>query len=61
MNHYFYYEHEQTTWLNEAFLSTMKTRAARYVIYADGCSLSADELAARHITFKKIPRDIVRV
>ena len=59
--YYFYYEREQTTWLNESFLSTMKTRAARYVIYADGCSLSADELAARHITFKKIPRDIVRV
>lgn len=59
--YYFYYEHEQTTWLNEAFLSTMKTRAERYVIYADGCSLSADELAARHITFKKIPRDIMRV
>ena len=38
-----------------------KTKAESYVIYADRCILSDEELEKYHITFKKIPRDITRL
>ena len=53
----YYYCHEQTM-LNFEFLSTMKTRADYYVIYADACNLSDEQLATRNITFKQIPYDV---
>lgn len=56
--YYFYYEPEQLTTLNKAFLRTIKTPAESYLIYADVNTLSAEEMEKFHITFKKIPRDI---
>ncbi len=56
--YYFYYEPDQLTTLNKAFLRTIKTPAESYLIYADVNTLSAEEMEKFHITFKKIPRDI---
>ncbi len=59
--YYFYYDRENVTTLNRAFLHTIKTKADSYVIYADLCTLSDTELEKYHITFKKIPRDITKL
>lgn len=59
--YYFYYEKRQLTILNHQFLSTVRTRAESYVMYADLCALSEEELEQYHIIFKKIPRDISRL
>ncbi|MCH4238692.1 MAG: site-specific DNA-methyltransferase [Oscillospiraceae bacterium] len=59
--YYFYYEKEQATILNHDFLATVQTKAENYVIYADLCTLSEEELQDAHITFKKIPRDISKL
>ena len=59
--YYFYYEKEQATILNHNFLATVQTKAENYVIYADLCTLSEEELQGAHITFKKIPRDISKL
>ena len=59
--YYFYYDKENVTTLNRAFLHTIKTKADSYVIYADLCTLSDAELEKYHITFKKIPRDITKL
>ena len=59
--YYFYYEREAVTTLNREFLHTIQTRADAYVIYADLCTLSEEELERYHITFKKIPRDITKL
>lgn len=56
--YYFYYEADRMTTLNRAFLQTIQTRAEGYLIYADSNTLSAEDMACFHITFKKIPRDI---
>lgn len=56
--YYFYYEAGRMTTLNRAFLQTIQTRAEGYLIYADSNTLSAEDMARFHITFKKIPRDI---
>lgn len=58
---YFYYERDRLTTLNRDFLHTVKTKAGRYIIYADLCTLDEEELERMHITFKKIPRDISRL
>jgi adenine-specific DNA-methyltransferase len=59
--YYFFYEKDRVTTLNYDFLPTVKTAAEGYVIYADLCTLSDEELQRHHITFKKIPRDISRL
>ena len=59
--YYFYYDRDNITTLNRDFLHTVKTKAEGYVIYADLCTLSTNELEKWHITFKKIPRDISKV
>jgi adenine-specific DNA-methyltransferase len=56
--YYFHFEHTQITTLDHAFLSTIRTRAEGYVVYADRCTLSEGELARYQVVFKKIPRDI---
>jgi adenine-specific DNA-methyltransferase len=58
--YYFYYEQNEITTLDHAFLSTMKTKAEQYVIYADNCLLTKNFMIKHHIIFKKIPRDITR-
>lgn len=59
--YYFYYKKGEATVLSYDFLATVKTEAESYVMYADSCLLSAEELSKYHIIFKKIPRDIARL
>lgn len=59
--YYFFYEKEEITTLDKKFLNTLKMRAENYVIYADKCVISEKGLQKNHITFKKIPRDIVKI
>ena len=56
--YYFCYEKDSATVLNGPMLGRLKTKAERYLIYADTCALSDEELKRWNITFKKIPRDI---
>lgn len=58
--YYLYYEREQLTTLGFDTLYVVTERAEQYVIYADICTLSKEDLAKRNIIFKKIPRDIKR-
>ena len=58
--YYFNYQKDEVTTLDHTFLSTMKTKAEQYVIYADNCLLTKDFMTKKHIIFKKIPRDITR-
>ena len=59
--YYFYYQRDSLTTLSRDFLGSIKTKAGRYTIYADQCTLSPAELERWHITFKKIPRDISKL
>ena len=59
--YYFYYQKEMVTTLDRDFLTTIKTKADEYVIYADMCTLSDELLRKYNITFKKIPRDIAKL
>ena len=59
--YYFYYEKDSITTLDHEFLATIPERASSYIIYADLCTIPADELAKYNITFKKIPRDIAKL
>ena len=59
--YYFFYERDSLTTLSRDFLGSIKTKAGRYTIYADQCTLSQSELERWHITFKKIPRDISKL
>lgn len=59
--YYFHYKRDAATALEEAFLKTITEKAARYIIYADMCAVSAEDLARFNIVFKKIPRDISRL
>lgn len=59
--YYFYYKKDEITTLDYDFLSTVQTKAAGYIIYADLCTISDEELKKWNITFKKIPRDIAKV
>ena len=59
--YYFHYDANCGTTLDHEFLSSVRTEAESYVIYADACALSDAFLTKNHITFKKIPRDIERL
>ena len=59
--YYFCYERSKKTTLNRQLLKKLKTKADRYVIYADVCLMDAAELKKMNIVFKKIPRDITRL
>ena len=56
--YYFFYQQNTTITLHYDFLSTIKTYAQQYVIYADNCLLTLEFMQKHHIVFKKIPRDI---
>ncbi len=58
--YYFYYEPNTLTTLDYEFLTTVRTTAGQYVIYADNCLIAREWLQERRIIFKKIPRDISR-
>ena len=59
--YYFYYEKDAITTLDHDFLATILEQADSYIIYADLCTIPAEELAKYNITFKKIPRDIAKL
>lgn len=59
--YYFFYDPQKVCVLNYDFVATIPEKAEGYIIYADRCTLSEQELQQLGITFKKIPRDIVRV
>ena len=59
--YYFYYERNAMTILNHETLRQIVTkRAEQYIIYADICTLTEDEMNRLGVVFKKIPRDIKR-
>ena len=58
--YYFYYEKDAATTLDTAFLANIAP-AGQYIIYADRCAVSDDDLKKYGVTFKKIPRDITRL
>lgn len=58
--YFFYYKPNEITTLSYDTLNIVPKKADHYVIYADVCSISNDQLAQMNITFKKIPRDINR-
>ena len=58
VGYWFYYKKNEETCLNYDFLSTMKTKAEQYIIYADVCRLPDSFLKEHNIIFKKIPREI---
>ncbi len=60
---FFVYEPDRVTSLDRDYLASIpiECAASSYVIYADTCLLSEDELRSLNITFKKIPRDITRL
>lgn len=58
---YFNYEKDSRTYLDIDFLATIKIRAENYLIYADECLLSREQLGKYKIIFKKIPRDIKKI
>ncbi len=62
-NYYFYYKKDEETCLDWDFLNTLteKDKAEMYIIYADRCVLTEEEMMRHNIRFKKIPRDIKRV
>lgn len=59
--YYFYYERDTATTLSVEFLPQIKHKADGYIIYADMCAVSDEELKEWNITFKKIPRDIAKL
>ena len=59
--YYFYYEPQNVTVLDYAFLATITEKASSTIIYADRCSISEEKLSQMGIVFKKIPRDISRL
>jgi len=59
--YFFNYEKDRMTTLDTGFLSKIRIHAERYIIYADQCTLSDDDLKRYNITFKKIPRDIAKL
>ncbi len=58
--YYFCYDPDQQTVLSDSLLGMLHHRGEQYVIYADACAVSDEDLKRWNITFKKIPRDIVR-
>ena len=53
---YYFYEGV----LDRDFLSTMRTRADAYIIFAESCAIDEEFLHKYKIEFKKIPRDIIK-
>lgn len=62
----FYYESEQVTTLSLDFLRSLKAdfmveKPQDFIIYADKCTLTNEQLAQFNIRFKRIPRDISKL
>lgn len=61
VSYYLCYNKNEDTVLDYDFLSTITEKTNEYVIYADVCLLSEQELDKYNITFKKMPRDIIKL
>lgn len=60
-SYYFYYEKNKKTILtHDTLRQIVKKKAEQYVIYADTCTLTEEEMNSLCVVFKKIPRDIKR-
>ena len=60
-SYYFYYEKDKkTTLTHDTLRQIVKKKAEQYVIYADTCTLTEDEMNSLSVVYKKIPRDIKR-
>ena len=58
-SYYFYYEKDRITSLtHDTLRQIVKKKSEQYVIYADVCTLTEDEMSKLNVFFKKIPRDI---
>lgn len=60
VSYYFIYDSEGTTSLDYDFLSVPDKNGSS-VVYADVCLIDQKTLRERNITFRKIPRDIMRL
>lgn len=58
--YFFYYKKGELTTLSHDTLNIVPEKADYYVIYADTCTISKEQLVKMNISFKKIPRDINR-
>lgn len=56
--YYFHYDQNESTVLNREFIKTMKTKAERYIVYAEACRVGETFLKEMHIEFKQIPNNI---
>lgn len=63
MSVFFAFDTKGPTVLDRMYLASIPTECAAetYLIYADMCLLTEQELVKHNITFKKIPRDIIRL
>lgn len=59
-DYYFYYEPKLETTFGPDSLDIIVRKADSYIVYADICLFSKEELTKMNIIFKKIPRDIHR-
>ena len=59
-DYYFYYEPKLETTFGPDSLYIIVRKADSYIVYADICLFSKEELTKMNIIFKKIPRDIHR-
>lgn len=62
----FYYESDRVTTLSLDFFRNLKTdfmaeKPQNFIIYADKCTLTDEQLAQFNIRFKRIPRDISKL
>lgn len=59
--YYFYYQPNEVTTLDDAYLTNVTDLCEQYVMYADVCLLSERTMLQHNIIFKKIPRDISKL
>ena len=59
--YYLFYDKEKTYTLDYRLLSKIREKSERYVIYAGRCALSEEELEKFSITYKQLPKDIIKV
>ncbi len=57
-DYYLYYKQGEETTFEPDTLNIIQRKADSYIVYADTCLFSKDELIRMNIMFKKIPRDI---
>lgn len=61
VGYYLYYEKDKQTTLSINSLSIITEKAEHYVVYADSCTISPDQLDKLNITFKQLPQGIKKI